>query len=200
MLDGRLQLESKDLEAKGRKKSDAPVKDGGDDKSKVKLDRSGDESSKGNKVEKITSLSGVSSKKSIIDPVNLSQDEPKSEVERMIQHKLLQKKLSGQGLQSNENNGDGQKRTGNEGLATDSDILNQFRGVEMEDGSDFEDRSQPEVQKRPSEVKKGGQKHDLNSKKIFQEEYEAEEDAGDDPMLGIWGGPKADDHSKLFVR
>lgn len=196
MLEGRLQLEGRDLDAKMRKLTDQSGKEGPDDKNRGKPDRSGVSDSRVGIVDKAGGSSAGTQKKSIIDLVNLSQEEPKSEVERMIQHKLLQKKMSGQGSSASDNQGEGNGKTVGEGLVSDTDILNQFRGVEMEEGMESDGNRQgsqlqagPRFDIGPSENK---------NKNSFQEDFDAD-DGGDDPMMGIWGGPTEEPRSSRFV-
>jgi hypothetical protein len=199
MLDSRVLLEPRDPDAKAKKKGEPKDKELADEKGKSKAEKSGDGESRGVKVEKVAAMPAVGSKKSIIDLVNLSQEEPKSEVERMIQHKLLQKKLSGQGSSSSEHNMEGQPKRVNEVLVSESDILNQFRGVEMEDGMEMDDNRPSASQKKPPEAKNQSQTAEINIRKNYQDEFEAEDEAGDEGMMGIWGGPKEEEHRSIFI-
>lgn len=197
MLDSRVaEGRDRDTDARDRGRGlDPQARDPKDDKLRADLDKPGLQDGHGPKVEKISALAGGNSKKTMIDRVNLGQDEPQNEVERLIQQKLLQKKLSGQGSSSSENNRDVQPKTGNEAVVSDYDILNQFRGVEMDDGLESDDRKQPGANKQ---LPDRGNNHKFNQKnenKHSLEDYGADDEAGDEHMMGIWGGPKDDEHS-----
>ena len=191
MLDSRLQGDGSESEGKSRKSGDSTLKEGIENKGRNKGERSTAADRRESNAEKGNPTSSVSTKKSIVDRVDLGKDRPISEVEKMIQHKLLQKKQSGQGSSTSEQNGEGHHRHGLEGLPSENDILNEFRGVETEGYEDADRSKQSESKEKGSLPSREGNNHFKNSKNNFQEEYEAEEEGMDDPMLTIWGGPRA---------
>lgn len=147
---------------------------------------------KGGKVEKVQMNAIDKTRKKIVEVLDISREEPKTEVERIIQQKLLEKKRSSQGMLKNDADISVIKDEGIDQSQSENDILNEFRGVTMDEDSPGRRSDHTDEFHQNSQLHRNHETSPDDDEKNYNDDYEPEEDEPDNPMMNIWKGPVSD--------